>query len=111
MLREELVKLLRKEEGLAVVTDAAQADYIVSGSGETYVRGYVGTNPRVHYLNEDAKPVYGGYLSVELKPRGQDTIWSYLATPKRLGSQDIDANLAGQVAHKIAEAALKPTTP
>jgi hypothetical protein len=104
-LREAVVSLLSKEQGLAVVTDAAQADFIVSGSGETYVRGYVGTNPRVHYLNRDAKPIYGGFLSVELKPRGQDTVWSYLATPRRLGPQDIDSNLARQVAHKLAEIA------
>ncbi len=104
-MRGAIVTLLSKEQGLAIVTDAAQADYIVSGSGETYVRGYVGTNPRVHYLNRDAKPIYGGFLSVELKPRGQDTVWSYLATPRRLGPQDIDSNLAGQVAHKLAEIA------
>jgi len=104
-LREAIVTLLSKEPGVAVVTDAAQADYIVSGSGETYVRGYVGTNPRVHYLNRDAKPIYGGFLSVELKPRGQDTVWSYLATPSRLGPQDINANLAKQVTHRLAEIA------
>ena len=107
MLRLELLKQLDKEQGLAIATDAAQADFIVSGSGETYVRGFVGTNPRVHYLNRDAKPVYGGFLSVELKPRGQDTVWSYLATPRAFGSQNIGANLAGQVAHKIAEIALR----
>ena len=111
MLREELMKLLGKEHGLALVSDASQADYIVSGSGETYVRGYVGTNPRVRYLNRDAQPVYGGFISVELKPRGQDTVWSYLATPKRLGPQDIDANLAGQIAHKLAEIALQGNKP
>jgi hypothetical protein len=111
MLRDEIVKLLGKEQGIAVVTDASQSDYIVSGSGETYVRGYVGTNPRVHYLNSDAKPVYGGFLSVELKPRGQDTVWSYLATPRRLGPQDIDSNLAGQIVHKLAEIARGETKP
>lgn len=111
MLHDQVVKLLGKEHGVAVTQDASQADYVVSGSGETYLRGYVGTNPRVHYLNSDAKPVYGGFLSVELKPRGQETIWSYLATPRRLGPQDIDSNLAGQVAHKLAEAALKRKNP
>jgi hypothetical protein len=104
-LREAIVTLLNKEPGVAVVADALQSDYIVSGSGETYVRGYVGTNPRVHYLNRDAKPIYGGFLSVELKPRGQDTVWSYLATPSRLGPQDINTNLAKQVTHKLAEIA------
>ncbi len=105
MLRAGIVTFLNKEPNVAVVTDASQADYVVSGSGETYVRGYVGTNPRVHYLNRDAKPIYGGFLSVELKPRGKDTVWSYLATPSRLGPQDINANLARQVTHRLAEIA------
>ena len=96
---------------MGIATDAAHADFIIAGSGETYVRGYIGTNPRVHYLNRDAKPVYSGFLSVELKPRGQDTMWSYLATPRPFGSQDIGANLAGQVAHKIAAMILKGGKP
>ena len=101
-LRSELVSLLRKERGLAVVNDKASADFILSGSGETYIKGYVGTNPRVRYLNSDARPVYGGFLSVELKNREHDPVWSSLATPRRFGSDDINRNLAGQVVHKLA---------
>jgi hypothetical protein len=101
-LRAELVTLLRKEHGVAVVDDARSADFILSGNGETYIKGYLGTNPRVRYLNSDAKPVYGGFLSVELKNREHDPVWSYLATPRRFGSEDINHNLAGQIAHKLA---------
>jgi len=103
-LRSELVDLLRKERGVAVVDDAAAADFVLSGAGETYIRGYLGTNPRVRYLNSDAKPIYGGFLSVEMKNRQHDPVWSYLATPRRFGSDDINRNLAGQIAHKLAEA-------
>ena len=101
-LQSELVKLLSKERGVALADDAASADFILSGAGETYVRGYLGTNPRVRYLNSDAKPVYGGFLSVELKNREHDPVWSYLATPRRFGSDDINRNLAGQILHKLA---------
>jgi hypothetical protein len=103
-LRSELVSLLGKERGVAVVDHAQSADFILSGAGETYIRGYLGTNPRVRYLNSDAKPVYGGFLSVELKNRQHDPVWSYLATPRRFGSDDINRNLAGQIVHRLAVA-------
>lgn len=103
-LRSELATLLGKERGVVVVDDAASADFILSGAGETYIRGYVGTNPRVRYLNSDAKAVYGGFLSVELQNREHDPVWSYLATPRRFGPEDINRNLAGQIAHKLAAA-------
>lgn len=103
-LRGELITELRKERRVAVVDDAASADFILSGSGETYIKGYVGTNPRVRYINSDAKAVYGGFLSVELKNREHDPVWSYLATPRRFGSEDINRNLAGQITHRLTAA-------
>ena len=103
-LRSELITLLRKQRGLLLVDDAGSADFVLSGSGETYIKGYVGSNPRVRYINSDAKAVYGGFLSVELKNREHDPVWSYLATPRRLGSDEINRNLAGQIVHKLAAA-------
>ena len=88
---------------MAVAPDQASADYIISGNGETYIKGYLGTNPRVHYLNSDAQPVYSGFLSIELKTRQQETVWSYLVTPRRFGSEDINHNLAGQMVRKLAD--------
>jgi hypothetical protein len=103
-LRNELVRLLEKEHGITLVNQASSADFVVSGEGETYIKGYVGTNPRVRYLNGDARPVYGGFLSVEVKNRDRDTIWSYLVTPRRLGSEDINRNLTGQLVRKLVGA-------
>ena len=103
-LRSELITELRKERRVAVVDDAASADFVLSGSGETFIKGYVGTNPRVRYLNSDAKAVYGGFLSVELKNREHDPVWSYLATPRRFRSEDINRNLAGQIIHRLTAA-------
>lgn len=100
-LRSEFIHLLRKERGVEVVDSAAAADFVLSGSGETYIKGYMGTNPRVRYLNSDAKPIYGGFLSVELKNRAHDPVWSYLVTPRRFGSDDINRNLAGQMVRKL----------
>jgi hypothetical protein len=100
-LRNELVRVLEKDHRVTLVGDAASADFVVSGEGETYIKGYVGTNPRVRYLNSDARPVFGGFLSVEVKNRQRETIWSYLVTPRRLGSGDISRNLTGQLARKL----------
>jgi hypothetical protein len=103
-LRNELVRLLEKEHRITLVSEPASADFVVSGEGETYIKGYVGTNPRVRYLNGDARPIYGGFLSVEVKNRDHDTIWSYLVTPRRLGSEDISRNLTGQIVRKLVGA-------
>ncbi|MBV9745927.1 MAG: hypothetical protein JO099_19360 [Acidobacteriia bacterium] len=102
-LRTELVRLLEKEPHITVADDATKADFIVSGTGETYIKGYLGTNPRVRYLNSEAQPVYGGYLSVELKNPEHETVWSYLVTPRRFGPEDINRNLAGQIVNRLAQ--------
>jgi hypothetical protein len=102
-LRSELVKLLARSPGITLSSDLSSADFIVSGTGETFIKGYLGTNPRVRYLNSDAKPVYGGYLSLELKNSNRETIWSYLVTPRRFGPEDINHNLAGQMVRKLTE--------
>ena len=100
-MRSEVVALLGRQAGITVVSAAPDADFILSGSGQTYIKGYVGTNPRVHYLNSDARPIYGGFLSVELKDHAHDTVWSYLVTPSRFGAEDINRNLARQVVQRI----------
>jgi hypothetical protein len=107
-LRSDLVRRLEKEPRVALVSDPGAADFFVSGEGETYIKGYVGTNPRVRYLNGDARPIYGGYLSVEVKDRAHDTVWSYLVTPRRLGAEDINSDLTGQVIRKLMEAMTLP---
>jgi hypothetical protein len=102
-LRMELMRQLGKEAGITVASDAASADFLISGMGETYIKGYLSNNPRVRYLNSEARPVYGGYLSVELKNPQQETVWSYLVTPRRFGPEDINQNLAGQMARRLTE--------
>ncbi len=103
-MRAAVINLLKKNRSVTVTDNASSAELTVSGSGETYVKGYLGTNPRVRYLNSDARPIYGGFLSLELKNREHDTVWSYLVTPRRFGSEDINRNLAGQIVRKLDEA-------
>jgi hypothetical protein len=86
-----------------VAASPQAADAVIGGTGETWIRGYYSLNPRVRSVGSDAHPIYGGYLSVELKGRGGETLWSYLVTPRRFGPEDIGRNLCGQIVRKLVE--------
>ena len=112
-LREEFLQQIRKRKDFIVVAGADQADRQVTILGETHVKGYIGRNLRVRYVNSDSQPVYGGYVSIELKTRHEQPVWSWLATPRRLGPDDVNRNLADQAVRKLTEflsspAAAKP---
>jgi len=100
-LRESLVRKLRSNPKLSIVDNPGQADAVIGGSGEIWVKGYYSLNPRIRFNTHDAHPVYGGYLSVELKDRNKETIWSYLATPPS-GSEDAAGNMTSQMAKRLA---------
>ena len=72
-------------------------------SGETHIKGYIGTNLRLRYLNSESQPVYGGYLSVELEDKKGQPVWSDLTTPRRRGPEDVNRNLAEQATKKLME--------
>jgi hypothetical protein len=76
---------------------------LVTILGETHVKGYIGRNLRVRYVNSDSQPVYGGYLSIELKTRDEQPVLAWLATPRRLGPDDVNRNLADQAVRKLTE--------
>jgi hypothetical protein len=93
---------LRKVNTIALVASKADADAILSGNGEIWVKGYVSLNPRSGRWPSDGTPVYSGFLSVEIKGVDGVTLWSYLVTPGS-PSQDISKNLSKRVAeHLIA---------
>jgi hypothetical protein len=102
-LRADLIAELRKSHRVSVAASPQAADAVIGGTGETWVRGYYSLNPRVRSVGSDAHPIYGGYLSVELKGRGGETLWSYLVTPRRFGPEDIGRNLCGQIVRKLVE--------
>jgi hypothetical protein len=83
---------------------AAESDAALTASGEVYVKGYYSLNPRARSIGEDAHPVYGGYLSVELRGRQNEVLWSYLVTPHRYGPEPVGRNLAVQIAKRLKEA-------
>jgi hypothetical protein len=107
-LREAVVKLLGERKDIVLAGTAADSDRVLDGQGETYVKGYLSLNPRVRYVNSDSRPVYKGFLSVELKDRNEDPLWSYLATPRRYGPEDVNRNLAAQVVERLLQFLTKP---
>lgn len=100
-LRKQLTAELRKSAQFHLVDTPAQADLVLSGNGEVWVKSHYSLNPRNRSVNSDAQAVYTGYLSVELKDKKGETVWSYLATPHSSGSGDVCRILARIVVRKM----------
>ena len=103
-IRQAVVEELRRHGKLKVAESPESADAVLTGSGDVWIKGYYSLNPRARSVKEDAHPIFGGYLSVELKGKGNTVLWSYLATPHRYGPDAISRNLAEQVSKKLREA-------
>jgi phosphate transport system substrate-binding protein len=109
-LREDVTAELRKLNWVSLVPDESSADLILGGGGEVWVRGYRSFSPRSHMkLQTNGTPLYGGYLSVELRNKNGVTVWSYLATPGA-ASEDISKDLSKRIAKHLAEALTQAET-
>ena len=95
-VKKDLATELRKTEIFAVADSAEAADATLTGRGDTWLKGYYSLNPRAGTSPANGQPVYGGYVSVELKDRAGVTLWSYLATP-HASSKDIAHDLSKDV--------------
>lgn len=103
-LRQDVTAELRKLNSVSIVADESTADLILGGGGEIWVRGYRSFSPRSHMkLPTNGTPIYGGFLSVELKDKQGVTLWSYLATPGT-ASGDVAKDLSKRIAKNLAEA-------
>jgi len=102
-LREDLIAELRKVRSISLVTDESRADEILGGGGEIWVKGYRSLNPRSGTSPSNGTPVYGGFLSVELRDAKGETLWSDLVTPPA-GSEDVSKDLAKRIAKHVVEA-------
>jgi phosphate transport system substrate-binding protein len=110
-LRDEIAAELRKQEALKLVPDEAQADLILGGGGEIWIKSYRSFSPRSHMkMPTNGTPVYGGYLSVELKNKQGVTVWSYLATPDPF-SEDASKDIAKRIAKHIPEGLMDAAIP
>ncbi len=103
-LREDVTADVRKLGSFTLVPNEAQADLVLGGGGEIWVTGYRSFSPRSHMkMPSNGTPVYGGYLSVELRNKQGVTLWSYLATPG-VASEDAAKDIAKRIAKHLGEA-------
>jgi phosphate transport system substrate-binding protein len=102
-LREYVIAELKKQSGVSLAATESSADAILGGGGEIWIKGYRSLNPRSGRLPSDGTPVYGGYLSVELRNTRGETLWSYLAT-QEASSEDVAKDLARKIAKHVTAA-------
>jgi hypothetical protein len=104
-LHDKLIRRLRKARGIEVVAGPSEADAIITGTGEIWVKGYVSTGPRPSPYGR--QPVYDGYLSVELRGKDNVALWSYSATPGMFLWSDLPQDLVNRFVKQLL-AALDP---
>jgi len=105
-LREDVIAELRKAPGVSIVANESSADAILGGGGEIWVKGYRSLNPRSGRMPSDGTPVYGGYLSVELRDTKGATLWSDLVTPG--AGSDVAKDLSKRISKHVALALEHP---
>ncbi len=110
-----MVAEVRKLSSVSLVAGEANADLILGGGGEIWVKGYRSLNPRSGRVPSDGSPVYGGYLSVELRDKAGATLWSTLVTPGA-DADDAAKDLSKRIAKQLVAALGKlapgsPATP
>jgi hypothetical protein len=102
-LREDMLAELRKIKSVSLAGDESSADAILGGGGEVWIRGYRSHNPQLGKVPPNGTPIYTGFLSIELRDRNGQTLWSYLATPPA-SSGDVSKDLSSLIAKKLGEA-------
>jgi hypothetical protein len=102
--RESLKSAIERSRRFSIAPSPEAADAVITGTGELWIRGYYSLNPRARGSTRGAEPIYGGYLSVELKGHRDETIWSYLVTPKRSSGPDTTRELANRAVKALADA-------
>jgi hypothetical protein len=50
---------------------------VIEGNGETLVKGYLSSSTRG--AGSVRQPVFGGYLSLEVRDKNRETMWSYMS--------------------------------
>jgi hypothetical protein len=105
-VKKDLIVRLKKQRLFEVVSSVDEADAVLTGEGEIWIRGYYSLNPRAGTAPIHGHPIYGGFLSVELKDKKGNTLWSNLATPHTTSS-NIGRELSENVVRHLASAVAK----
>lgn len=102
-LRDKVATRLRSDRNWQVVASPSEADAIVDGGGAIWVKGYVSNSP--HASASWREPVYSGYLSLSVKDKRGETLWSYLVTPGKMHWNGVDQDMADHIV-RLMDAAL-----
>jgi phosphate transport system substrate-binding protein len=100
--REDVIAELRKKASVSIAANEADADAILAGGGEVWIKGYRSHNPQLGNVPANGTPIYTGFLSIELRDKNGETLWSYLATPPP-ASGDVAKDLSTQIARELGE--------
>ena len=98
-LRDKLILRLKKCPGIEVVGSSSEADAILTGTGETWLSGYISTSPKPSSYGR--QPVYDGYLSVELHGKAGAVLWSYAAKPGKFQWNGVPQDLVNRTAKNL----------
>jgi hypothetical protein len=101
--RDEVIRALGNLHDVSLTQDKASADAVLGGGGSVWIKGYRSHNPQLGSVPANGSPIYNGFLSVELRDKEDQTLWSYLATPPE-ASGDVAKDLATQIVSKLASA-------
>ena len=107
-LQQSLVRHLAKSR-FKLVQSPKDADAILRGDGQVWIRGYIAMNPRTP--GRDRETVYGGYISLEVVGADGQPLWSWLATPSKHMWRSIIDDLAGNAAKTLIEASDSASVP
>ncbi len=102
-LKRELVRDLGRNGRFTVVSRITQADALIDGKGELWVKGYHSLSPRARINPSYAQPVHDGYLSVKVHGKNDEILWSYFADPRRISFHELKRDLADEVVSQLAQ--------
>jgi phosphate ABC transporter phosphate-binding protein len=99
VLRRSLLARLKKSGEYQIVDSVSNADAILKGDGQVWVKGYFTINSRAAAANRQA--VYAGFLSVEITGKDGEPLWSCLVTPSKFSWSNIADDLADNLTQEL----------
>jgi phosphate ABC transporter phosphate-binding protein len=108
-LARQFAGQLNRSKTLRLET-AEKADATLDGEAAIWIRGYVSLSPRARTNDAYAEPLYSGYLSVTLKQKSGEVLWSWFAHSEDAGSRgDAARDLVGKILDALGSAIRQST--
>jgi phosphate transport system substrate-binding protein len=113
-LHNEVTRYLKRSKVFEIVNSAPEADAVLEGQGEIWIRGYRALSPRARKNASYADPIVTGYLSVRLRGANDEILWSYFADPRRVTVHDLKRDLVDETTDRLVlehNAEIAPVAP